>query len=89
MSSGSRPAIGYNGLVNRCLSASAVTAQNPKAGTSLGDRSLPHLRTLSEKTISSRFDDSGGVRRARVRSELASVVDVLLGSRQNDNREVV
>src|SRR6266436_7589476 len=46
-------------------------------------------RTVREKTISSRFDDSGGARCARVGSELASVVDVLLASRQNESPEVV
>ncbi len=62
---------------------SAAKRQKLKPGTSLGDKSLPHLRTVREKTISSRFDDSGGVRSARVGLELASVVDVLLTSRQN------
>src|SRR6266849_11036887 len=69
--------------------ASAAKRQKSKPGTSLGDRSLPHLRTVREKAISNRFDDSGGVRRARVGSELASVVDVLPASRQNQHSEVV
>jgi hypothetical protein len=41
----------YNGLVN--------------PGTSLGEETPHDLQTVREKTISSRFDDYGGVRRAR------------------------